>query len=173
MSKTAAAATVYGVTGAVLLLFLVWPLAESVRGAFVDPAGRPTVEYLAAVLRNPIVLEGLRNALFIAVAAAGLACLVGVSVALVLDRYDFPGKRWLAALVPLPLMVPPFVGALGIRQLLGQAGALNALLERLGMLDPAHPVDWLRRGRLWPSWRSPPSTSTRSCTSTCKRRWRA
>jgi len=137
MSKAAAAATVYGITGAVLLLFLVWPLAESVRGAFVDPAGRPTVEYLAAVLRNPIVLEGLRNVLVIAVAAAVLACIVGVGVALVLDRYAFPGKRWLAALVPLPLMVPPFVGALGIRQLLGQAGALNALLDSLKNTPPS------------------------------------
>jgi iron(III) transport system permease protein len=73
---------------------------------------------------------------------------VGIAVALLIDRCDFPGKRWLAALVPLPLMVPPFVGALGIRQLLGQQGALNALLIRMGALDPVHPVDWLRGGRL-------------------------
>ncbi len=44
-------------------------------------------------------------------------------------------------------MVPPFVGAVGMKQLLGRAGALNALLERLGMVDPNAPIDWLREGR--------------------------
>src|SRR3569833_3096869 len=51
-------------------------------------------------------------------------------------------------LVPLPLIVQPFVGAIGVKQLFGQAGALNALLVHLHLLDPMHPVDWLRRGRL-------------------------
>ncbi|MBC8131617.1 MAG: iron ABC transporter permease, partial [Deltaproteobacteria bacterium] len=64
-----------------------------------------------------------------------------------LDRCDFPGKRWLALLVPLPLMVPPFVGAIGIKQMLGQSGALNALLIHLGILDATAPIDWLREGR--------------------------
>jgi iron(III) transport system permease protein len=49
--------------------------------------------------------------------------------------------------MPLPLMVPPFVGAFGIKQLLGRAGALNALLAHLGVVDAAHPIDWLREGR--------------------------
>src|SRR5262249_2119112 len=39
--------------------------------------------------------------------------------------------------------------AVGIKQLLGQMGALNALLVRVGLMNPAHPIDWLRRGRFW------------------------
>jgi iron(III) transport system permease protein len=62
-----------------------------------------------------------------------------------LTRFEFPGRRVFAALVPLPLMVPPFVGAVGLKQILGNEGALNALLLRLGLLG--HPVDWLRHGR--------------------------
>jgi iron(III) transport system permease protein len=146
--RTAARAIVYGVTGLVLLLFLIWPLAEAVRGAFVDGNGHLTAAYFGTVLKNPIAREGLGNALVIAIAATLVACVVGIAVALLIDRCDFPGKRWLAALVPLPLMVPPFVGALGIRQLLGQSGAVNALLIRLGAIDPTRPVDWLRGGRL-------------------------
>ncbi|HEY2903368.1 MAG TPA: iron ABC transporter permease [Polyangia bacterium] len=132
---------------AVLFLFLFWPLSESVRGAVVDANGRFTLAYLASVFRNPIYREGFVNAVGIAVFATVLAGSVGVGVAVLIERWEFPGRGWLGALVPLPLMVPPFVGAVGIRQILGQTGALNAFLIKLGALDAAHPVDWLRRGR--------------------------
>jgi iron(III) transport system permease protein len=131
-----------------LLLFLAWPLAEAVRGAFVDPNGHWTGAYVVAAFRNPVYLAGLRNALIIAVASALLAGVVGIGLALLLDRYDVPGRRWLAPLIPLPLLLPPFVGAMGIRQLLGQNGAVNMLLEHVGLLPGAHPIDWLRQGRL-------------------------
>ena len=55
------------VVGALLAALLLWPLAEGVRGAFVDGHGRLTFAYVATVFRNPIYLEGLRNALAIAV----------------------------------------------------------------------------------------------------------
>ena len=135
------------VVGALLAALLLWPLAEGVRGAFVDGHGGLTFAYVATVFRNPIYLEGLRNALAIAVFSTAIAGLLGMVAALLLHRYQFPGRRLLTALVPLPLMVPPFVGAVGMKQLLGRTGALNALLERLGLGDPNAPIDWLRDGR--------------------------
>jgi len=133
--------------GTLLALLLLWPLAEGVRGAFVSGNGQLTFAYVATVFRNPIYLEGLRNALAIAVFSTAIAGVFGIGAALLLHRYQFPGRRLLAALVPLPLVVPPFVGAVGMKYLLGRAGALNALLERLGVGDPNAPVDWLREGR--------------------------
>ena len=136
-----------GVVGTLLALLLFWPLAEGVRGAVVDGHGRLTFAYIATVFRNPIYLEGLRNALAIAVCSTVIAGVLGIVAALLLHRYQFPGRRLLTALVPLPLMVPPFVGAVGMKFLLGRAGALNALLARLGIGDPNAPIDWLRDGR--------------------------
>jgi len=133
--------------GTLLALLLIWPLAEGVRGAFVGSHGELTFAYVATVFRNPIYREGLRNALAIAVFSTAIAGVFGTGSALLLHRYQFPGRRLLAALVPLPLMVPPFVGAVGMKYLLGRAGALNALLERLGVGDPSAPIDWLREGR--------------------------
>ena len=133
--------------GTLLALLLIWPLAEGVRGAFVGSHGQLTFAYVATVFRNPIYVEGLRNALAIAVFSTAIAGVFGTGFALLLHRYQFPGRRLLAALVPLPLIVPPFVGAVGTKYLLGRAGALNALLERLGVGDPSAPVDWLREGR--------------------------
>jgi iron(III) transport system permease protein len=136
-----------GIVGALLAALLLWPLAEGVRGAFVDGRGRPTFAYVATVFRNPIYLEGLRNALAIAVFSTIIAGVTGIAAALLLHRFAFPGRRLLAALIPLPLMVPPFIGAVGMKYLLGRAGAFNALLERIGIGDPHAPIDWLRDGR--------------------------
>jgi iron(III) transport system permease protein len=134
------------VTLALLLVaFLVWPLADGVRGAFVDGNGNATLAYMAAVFRNPLYREGFANALALALASTLVATAIGTTAAVVLGRFELPGRRLFAVLVPLPLMVPPFVGAVGIKQLIGNAGALNALLAHLHLID--HPIDWLRRGR--------------------------
>ena len=133
--------------GALFAVFLAWPLADSVRGAFIDGNGHLTLAYLGVVFANPIYREGFRNALALAFASTLLAAIIGTTAAVLLDRFDFPGRRLFAALVPLPLMVPPFVGAVGLKQLLGRAGALNALLAHLGLTSAARPIDWLREGR--------------------------
>lgn len=133
--------------GGVLALFLVWPLAEAVRGALVDPRGRLTIAYVAAVLDNPVYVTGFEHALAIAVATTLVSVVIGTGLATVLAGYDFPGKRWLRGLVPLPLMLPPFVGAIGIRQLFGREGVWNAFLGALHLLPGGQRVDWLRDGR--------------------------
>ena len=90
--------------------------AESVRGAFVVSRRRAHLRVRRdRVFHNPIYREGLRNALAIAVFSTGDRGRVRHRVPRCCShRYQFPGRRLLAALVPLPLMVPPFVGAIGI-----------------------------------------------------------
>ena len=139
--------SVFVLMAAFLACFFFWPLLESLRGAFLTPSGELTLTYFALLLDNPTYVEGFGNALAVAVAATTVASVVGISLAIAIDRWNFPGKALLSALIPLPLIVPPFVGAIGVKQVLGQTGALNAALIALGVLDPAHPVDWLREGR--------------------------
>lgn len=128
----------------IFAVFFVWPLWESLRGAFVDGSGNFTLAYLRAVFQNPVYLSGFANSLMVGVGATLLAALLGIPLAFLFQRFDFPGRRLLAALVPLPLFVPPFVGALGIQRLLGPTGAFNAALGHLGLPKD---IDWLRDGR--------------------------
>jgi iron(III) transport system permease protein len=128
-------------------IFFLWPLVESMRGAFVDRQGHFTLAYVSAVFQNPVYLLGFRNSLAVALGTTVLSALVGIPLALLFQRWEFPGRRWLSALIPLPLFVPPFVGALGIQRLLGPNGALNAALGILGLSNPSSPIDWLRDGR--------------------------
>lgn len=134
---------------AIFAVFFLWPLFESMRGAFVDAEGHFTLAYVTAVFQNPVYVLGFRNSLGIALGTSLLTAMVGIPLALLFQRLEFPGRRWLSALVPLPLFVPPFVGALGIQRLLGPNGALNAALTTLGLLDPSAPIDWLREGRFF------------------------
>ena len=142
------AKVVFLFTAAFFAVFFVWPVVETLRGAFVGADGKPTLDYAAEVFRNPIYLEGLWNSLLMGAGSTALAALIALPLALLSDRFIFPGKALLGALILVPMVLPPFVGAIGMKQILGQAGALNALLEALGAMDPAHPMDWLGRGRL-------------------------
>ena len=56
-------------------------------------------------------------------------------LALVAARHHFPGKAFFSALVLIPLILPPFVGAIGVRHLLGRAGSFNTILMDAGFLD--------------------------------------
>jgi len=140
---------VFLLTALFFALFFLWPIAETLCGAFVGSDGKFTISYIAEVFRNPLYLEGLWNSLQMGVWSTLLAAFIAIPLAWLSDRFLFPGKSLLGSLVLVPMIMPPFVGAIGIKQILGQQGALNALLQDIGCLNPAHPIDWLGEGRIW------------------------
>ncbi len=137
---------------AVLAAFLIWPIALTVGGGFIDEeTGAWTVKYFwgegLGVLRDPLYQKGLVNSLLIATATTTLCLLVTLPMALLASRYDFPGKAVMTSLVLVPLILPPFVGAIGIQALLGRFGMFNSLLSKMGMIDGAAPgIDFFGGG---------------------------
>src|SRR5436190_1976662 len=139
---------VFVVMAVFFAFFFVVPIWTTVHVAFHSSSGGFTLDYIWEVFRNPLFLEGLWNSLVIAVFTT-LGCLfLSVPLALIFTRYAFPGKTILNALVLTPMILPPFVGAIGIRAMLGQAGAVNSLLMKLGLMDAQHPTDWLGQGQM-------------------------
>lgn len=136
-------------TAALAAVFLVFPIAHTVRSAFLDPQGGFTLGFLGHVLSNPIYQEGLRNAFLLASASTALAFCLALPLALLADRYVFPLKGLLGSMILVPMILPPFVGAIGVKQILGVEGALNTLLVHLGTMDPSRPFDWLGHSRFW------------------------
>ena len=148
MSKLASVFT--GIFAALFFgCFLAWPIGQAVRGAFVDANGAWTLVYFAEIFRNRIYLEGLENAFALAVASTALTFVLATPLAWIADRYTFPGKKLFSALLLVPMILPPFVGAIGVRKVLGQTGALNSLLHHAGLLAPNAAYDWLGHGRFW------------------------
>jgi iron(III) transport system permease protein len=130
-------------------VFFVVPIVIVLRGAFLDQTGALTFGYLIEVFRNPVYREGFVNALKLAAGSTGLAFVIAAPLAWISQRFEFPAKGTLSGLLLLPMMLPPFVGAIGFRHIFGQEGAFNALLHSLGWLGHDQVIDWLGIGREW------------------------
>ncbi|MEM1330675.1 MAG: iron ABC transporter permease [Planctomycetota bacterium] len=116
---------------ALLAVFLLYPIGLTVRGGFADdPATGQgwTLRHLLILWQDPILVEGFLNALRIAVLATTMSIAIGLPLAVLSAKYTFPGKKILNAAILVPLILPPFVGAIGMRAVLGRQGALNSLL---------------------------------------------
>ncbi len=129
--------------------FFLWPILQILKGGFIDADGAFTLSYLGALLEDPIYLSGLANAFLLACATLGLATLISLPLAFISDRFSFPLKAALASLVLIPMILPPFVGAIGIKQIFGQYGALNAAIIALGLRPADWAFDWFAANRFW------------------------
>ncbi|WP_319609281.1 iron ABC transporter permease [Oceaniferula marina] len=130
-------------------VFFLYPVGMTLAVAFRNQDGGFTLDYLIGVFRNPVYLEGLWNSFLMGIGSTLAALLIAFPLALATHRWVFPGKKLLSILILAPLVLPPFVGAVGIKQILGVSGSLNACLIELGLMNPYAPMDWLGEGRLW------------------------
>ena len=103
-------------------------------------------QIFAEIFRSRLYLEGLLNAFLICIVTTFLVFLISMPLAILYDKYEFPGKNLCPVLMMTPMILPPFVGALGFQQILGHYGVLNSILQALNL----PPVDWLGgSGRFW------------------------
>jgi iron(III) transport system permease protein len=123
--------------------FLIAPTAIILSEAFF-PGGRFGLGLFRAMASNPVLMRSLWNSLIVACCATVLSAAIALPFAALLGRYRLPGRRWLKAGVMIPLLLPPFAGAIALRQLLGRYGSLNLLLQKIGWISA--PVDWLGGG---------------------------
>jgi iron(III) transport system permease protein len=140
---------VFGLTAVCFGAFFLWPIWQILKGGFIDADGRLTFAYLGALLADPTYRVALGNSFLLACAATALALVIALPLAVVADRYRFPGKAAFSSLLLIPMILPPFVGAIGLRQIFGQYGALNALLVALHLRPPGWAFDWLGAHQFW------------------------
>ena len=133
---------------AVFGAFVIYPLSFMLRRAF-WVEGRFTLEYFGLILSSPLEREAIANSLLIATSTTLAASLLALPLALAMTRVDFRGKSLLGGLLLVPMIMPPFVGAIGMHQLLARFGSLNLTLMKLGILPPDRPIDWLGQGGFW------------------------
>lgn len=133
---------------AILIALFGAPIWRVVEAAFYGVTGddKPhafTLDYFRAALSDDAVRDGLLNSMLLAIGTTLLCLCIALPLAILTVRYDFPGKSIFGGLVLVPLILPPFVGAIGMRQLLGRNGAFTAILQNIGLLNPGDPFDWL------------------------------
>ncbi len=134
----------------VLGVFLLWPVGLTVVGGFLEtgPDGEVslTTAHLMDVLEDKPLREGLINSVKIAVVVTVLSMLIAVPLAILAGGYTFRGKGLVTALVLVPLILPPFVGAIGLKQILGSYGTVNTILMDMGLVDRGEPIGFLASG---------------------------
>ncbi|MEK7363700.1 MAG: ABC transporter permease subunit, partial [candidate division NC10 bacterium] len=125
---------------ALLLLLaagILYPLLQVLSVAVAGDTGGFTLRHLVAFFRRPLFLESLLNTLATGFLAVLFGSLIGVPLAFLTVRHAFPGKAALQTLGVLPLVIPPFVGAVAFQQILGRSGMVNLwLLETFGTTLP-------------------------------------
>ena len=83
------------------------------------------------LLMEPRVLQALRLSMTTSLASLALSLVLGVPLAWLLARAEFPGRRLLRALCVLPMVLPPVVGGVALLTAFGRRGVIGAPLERL------------------------------------------
>ena len=148
MSRTTAR-LIFGISTAFFAVFFLWPIFQILKGGFVNSDGRVTFEYLRTLLSDPTYVLALRNSFLLACAGTTLAVAIALPLAFISDRFVFPGKGLLSSLILVPMILPPFVGAIGIKQIFGQYGAMNALIIALGLRPQGWAFDWFASNQFW------------------------
>ncbi len=127
--------------------FLLYPIAYVIPSSAHDQEGW-TGFYFLTLFTNDFLWRCLTNSLTIALLTTLATTLISLPLAYWFTRRRFRGQTILAGLLLVPLILPPFVGALGLQRFLNPYGTLNLWLIDWGLMDPAAPVDWLRAGGL-------------------------
>lgn len=114
---------------------LIYPIFLTIQGAFEKVQGEGfglgfsnfTLDHFQLLFSNPIFFRAIGNSALLAVATTTVATVIALPLALLAAQYKFPGKTFFNAAVLVPMILPPFVGAIGVRAILGREGAFNAL----------------------------------------------
>jgi molybdate transport system permease protein len=121
VSRVRRAPIVASTIAAVAAAFLLLPL--------VGLAWRAPWSSLLDDLTDPAARTALRLSLVCSLWATLLAAAVGLPLAWVLARVEFPGRRLLRALTLVPLVLPPVVGGVALLLAFGRRGLVGQYLD--------------------------------------------
>ncbi|MFL5469945.1 MAG: ABC transporter permease [Gemmatimonadaceae bacterium] len=111
---------------ALLLWAVIYPNAAVIAGSFENGLGHWR-EFAA----SPADREALRTSIVISVASVFASLAIGVPLAFLLGRFEFPGRRTLRAVATLPAALPPLVGVIAFLFLYGESGVVTRVVQHV------------------------------------------
>ncbi len=126
-----------------LLAWLVLYPNVFVLGDSLHVGRRIGVDNYARFFHSSAELRALWNSVWISAASVALAGAVGVPLAFLFHRFEFPGRRVLGALVSLPVLLPPLVGVIAFLFLYGETGFVTRGIQ---LLLGLHAPPWRLNG---------------------------
>lgn len=114
-----------------LLLFFVIPVVQVIFVAFMDATtGEFTLLNFKDFFNTALFRESFWNSLYVGVMAVLIASAFSMPLAYFTSRFEFKGTVIIQSLGIIPLIMPPFVGAVAMLMLFGRNGSINMLLEK-------------------------------------------
>ncbi|MEI9477971.1 MAG: iron ABC transporter permease [Deltaproteobacteria bacterium] len=127
----------YGLIWAFFGIFLIYPLIRLFYDTFTTDQGTFTLMNFYGFFSDSYYLKCLLNSLLLGVATVITTSILGIAIAFLLMRYDFPGRSLFSYLTIIPMIMPPLVGVMGFVFIMGRAGTVNVILmDYLGLTKP-------------------------------------
>ncbi len=114
---------------AFIVAFLVVPVGSVVYTAFSGGTGAFTLGHFASFFQISLMRESFWNSLYVAGMSVVFASVIAIPLAYFTVRFRFRGALLIQTLGVLPLIMPPFVGAVAMQLLFGRSGSVNLLLN--------------------------------------------
>ncbi len=123
------APTIVALAIAVLLAaFLILPVGTVILTAFGSGSGSFTLAHFFTFFEQSLLRESFFNSLVVSLLSVLFATLIAVPLAYFTVRFEFRGAALIQTLGVLPLIMPPFVGAVALQLVFGKSGSVNLLL---------------------------------------------
>lgn len=124
-------AAVAGILIAIFLLaFLILPVAQVIYVAFLDArTGVFTFQNFQDFFNTTLFRESFVNSFYVSAMSVVVATAIALPLAYITTRFNFAGTATIQALGIIPLIMPPFVGAVAMSLLFGRNGSINLLLN--------------------------------------------
>ncbi len=124
-------------------IFFVYPLVYVfIKSFYIN--GKISFSFFPIIFSNSVLRTSILNSFEIALFTTLLTTLLSLPVSYMSVKFSFRLKGVLQSFLLVPLILPPFVGAIGMKKIFARMGSLNLLLMKLGLISA--PIDWLGDG---------------------------
>jgi iron(III) transport system permease protein len=129
-----------------LSIFFVYPIGRILIGSIYSD-NKFTLNYILSFVTSEYYNFLILNTISVSLVSTLGSIFFGVIFGWVFHTFNFTAHKFLKTLLILPLFFPPFVGAIGIQQILARYGTINLLLRDI--FPTLDAFDWLAPGNPW------------------------
>ena len=153
--RSAGAALLALAIGLFLVVFLAVPVATVVYVAFTEKGGGFTLVNFLDFARTELFVRSFWNSIYVSAMTVLLSSAFALPLAYLTTRFEFRGAALVQTLGFLPLIMPPFVGAVAMQLLFGRNGTVNLLLDehfgfKIGFMEGLNGVIFLQAIHYFP-----------------------
>lgn len=113
-----------------LMAFLILPIVQVIYVAFLDArTGAFTFQNFQDFFNTSLFRESFVNSFYVSAMSVVFATVIALPLAYITTRFNFAGSAVIQSLGFIPLIMPPFVGAVAMTLLFGRNGTVNLLLN--------------------------------------------